>query len=150
MKRYLITDRPVRQDAEMIQVRNKELPVRDLVGLTRDILQANPASKVLVNTRLDVALVCGAHGLHLPAGSPAPSDFRRIAPAGFLIGVSCHSVDELPSMARSSTRSRSHPTLVRRWDWKACAQRAPQSACPSTRWAASRGRTPRRASKPAR
>jgi len=95
MKRYLITDRPVRQDAEMIQVRNKELPVRDLVGLTRDILQANPASKVLVNTRLDVALVCGAHGLHLPAGSPAPSDFRRIAPAGFLIGVSCHSVDEL-------------------------------------------------------
>jgi len=79
----------------MIQVRAKELSARTLADLVRGAMASARQSRVLVNTRTDVALACGAHGVHLPAGSIAPETIRRIAPVDFLIGVSCHTVEEL-------------------------------------------------------
>jgi thiamine-phosphate pyrophosphorylase len=100
MKRYCITDsldvaaRAAGDGVEMFQIRAKQLATRDLVDLVRGAV-ALPGRQILVNTRTDVALACGAHGVHLPAGSIAPSTIRRITPPGFLIGVSCHTVEEL-------------------------------------------------------
>lgn len=105
MKRYCITDsldvaaRAAAAGVEMIQIRAKELCARELAELVRGAV-ALGRSQILVNTRMDVALACGAHGIHLPAGSVAPNVWRRIAPPGFLIGVSCHSVDELEAAER--------------------------------------------------
>lgn len=100
MKRYCITDsldvaaRAAGDSVEMIQIRAKELSARALLDLVRGAV-AIPGAKILVNTRTDVALACRAQGVHLPAGSIAPSTVRRIAPPGFLIGVSCHTIHEL-------------------------------------------------------
>jgi thiamine-phosphate pyrophosphorylase len=84
---------PVHSDADWFQLRAKHLPARQLLALARQALQSNKI--VLVNSRLDVALAAGAHGLHLPSHSPPPQSFRALTPPGFLIGVSCHTHDEI-------------------------------------------------------
>jgi thiamine-phosphate pyrophosphorylase len=82
---------------EMIQIRERDLSTRALYVLAAAAMHLpNPCgTKILVNDRADVALAAGAAGVHLRGHAVSPSRVRSIAPAGFLIGVSCHSVEEV-------------------------------------------------------
>jgi thiamine-phosphate pyrophosphorylase len=79
---------------EWIQIREKDLSARALFELVEAALKLpNPHdSKIIVNTRADVALAAGAAGVHLPSGSPPARFWRK---RGFLVGVSCHSMDDV-------------------------------------------------------
>jgi thiamine-phosphate pyrophosphorylase len=80
-----------------IQIREKDLSARQLFELVRHAVALTAALgvKIIVNTRFDIALAAGAAGVHLPSGAPPPDRWRALAPAGFLIGVSCHTLPEL-------------------------------------------------------
>jgi thiamine-phosphate pyrophosphorylase len=107
-----------RGGVDYIQLREKDLSARELELLAREAVQVvreNPGyskletrnSKLLINSRLDVALACGADGVHLPAGDISAGDARatwdistRIAKREMrnaVIGVSCHSLAEVLS-----------------------------------------------------
>ena len=87
---------------DYIQLREKDLSTRELERLAVKALAALPgksSSKLLINSRLDVALACGAHGVHLPAGDLNPGDARalwsRASERACVIGVSTHSAREI-------------------------------------------------------
>jgi thiamine-phosphate pyrophosphorylase len=112
MLRYYITDRRTAGGIEAVlafvsraaaggvtwvQVREKDLAARELLELTRRVLAvtAPHGTRVLVNSRVDIALAAGAHGVHLPADSVPPKTLRPFVPPHFLIGVSTHDLDEV-------------------------------------------------------
>lgn len=83
---------------EMVQVREKDLGGRDLLELSRAVVEAAKAAggrgRVLVNDRLDVALAAKASGVHLPAEGLPIEAVRRSVPRRFLVGRSVHSLAE--------------------------------------------------------
>jgi len=79
-----------RAGVDYIQVREKDLSTRELESLAREVVsvvrQAErlatgdqpPATKLLINSRTDVALAVGADGVHLPSGDISPEEVRQI------------------------------------------------------------------------
>ena len=106
---------------DYVQLREKDLSTRDLEVLGREALSVirnsarasvheSPATRLLINSRTDVALAVGADGVHLRSDDVDPSEVRKIwreaqshisqnlgqSRAGeALIGVSCHSTDDV-------------------------------------------------------
>jgi thiamine-phosphate pyrophosphorylase len=108
---------------DYIQLREKDLSTRDLESLAREavnaIRKALPTvhyplpTALLINTRTDVALAVGAHGVHLRNDDLSAEEVRvlwkkcgvgapaRVQPRAPLIAVSCHSPAEVAQAAQA-------------------------------------------------
>ncbi len=88
---------------EYIQLREKDLGARALEELAMKAITVlgGSGTKLLINGRTDVALACGAHGVHLPSNDLPASEvhtiFARANMAEPVIGVSTHSAAEVAS-----------------------------------------------------
>jgi thiamine-phosphate pyrophosphorylase len=113
-----------RAGVDYIQLREKDLPTRDLESLARDAVKIvtelrteNPEIRtaLLVNSRTDVALAVKADGVHLRAGDISPQEVRAIwrkcgagalarerPPQDVIVGVSCHSSAEAAQAAAAA------------------------------------------------
>jgi thiamine-phosphate pyrophosphorylase len=113
-----------RAGIDYIQLREKDLPTRDLESLAGEAVKMIAQLKtenrklrtaLLINSRTDIALAVGADGVHLRAEDISPQDIREVwqhrdacgagAPARAnssrdpLIAVSCHSPAEVTRAA---------------------------------------------------
>ncbi|MBI1739650.1 MAG: thiamine phosphate synthase [Candidatus Koribacter versatilis] len=100
-----------RAAVDYIQLREKDLSTRELEALAKEVISIlrdherlatsdqRPATRLLINSRTDIALAVTADGVHLRGEDVSPSEVRRIwslcgagAPAREkpLIAVSCH------------------------------------------------------------
>jgi thiamine-phosphate pyrophosphorylase len=97
------TERWADKGIDYLQLREKDLPPATLAGLSRRILEALGGSdtKLLISSRLDIAVATVAHGVHLTAapGELTPAQVREVYAAAHLprpvVSVSCHSVAEV-------------------------------------------------------
>ncbi|HZR30110.1 MAG TPA: thiamine phosphate synthase, partial [Terriglobales bacterium] len=70
-----------RAGIDLIQLREKDLSVREIEAFVREMMQELkkfPQTRLLVNSRPDVAIAAGAHGVHLPANDISASEARVI------------------------------------------------------------------------
>jgi thiamine-phosphate pyrophosphorylase len=100
---------------DLIQLREKDLPARELERLAFAALHKihalrtenqKTATRLLINSRTDVAIACGADGAHLRSDDISPSQVRKIwaqatQSSHATISVSCHSS---PEVAQASSQ----------------------------------------------
>lgn len=84
-----------------IMLREKDLAARELFSLGQAILnRIRPhGGMLIVNDRIDVALALDAGGVHLGGASLPTNVVRHLLPERMLLGVSCHSAEDLASAA---------------------------------------------------
>ena len=91
-----IIEQAVAAGLDLIQIRERDLPVRRLLALVEEAVKRAGAgpTRILVNDRLDVAVATGAAGVHLPAHGFPVDEVHRSYPE-LLIGASTHNLEEL-------------------------------------------------------
>lgn len=82
--------------ADVIQLREKELPDRELLARARLLrkLTAQAGALLIINDRPDVALMSGADGVHLGQHDLPATDVRKLAGPDLIIGWSTHSPEQ--------------------------------------------------------
>lgn len=82
--------------ATAIQLRDKQMEGRELLETATAMAELCRRAGALffVNDRLDIALLCGAHGVHLGQDDLPADAARRLCPPGFIVGVSAQNEEQ--------------------------------------------------------
>ena len=92
---------------DFIQLREKDLPTRQLETLASKVVaivrETGAGTRLLINSRIDVAIAAGADGVHLRSDDISSAYARKVLlQAGCtkpIVGVSCHTLTEIQKAA---------------------------------------------------
>ena len=102
---YLITDfsygkekigEALRAGVDFIQLREKDISSAEYLRRARLLMELaeNSGAKVIINDRVDIALLCGADGVHLGQDDIPAADARRLLGSGKIIGVTAKTPEQ--------------------------------------------------------
>jgi thiamine-phosphate pyrophosphorylase len=136
---------------DYIQLREKDLPTRDLESLAREAVRAirealptdhHPLSTaLLINSRIDVALAVQADGVHLRSDDICPKEVgviwkkcgagapARVALPAPLIAVSCHSSTDVTEAATNGANLAVFAPVFEKKDANPAGLQALRQAC---------------------
>jgi len=82
--------------APIIQLREKELPAREVFELALELrrITREAGALFIVNDRVDIAAASGADGVHLGQDDLPVAAARRLLGAGALVGISARTVEQ--------------------------------------------------------
>ena len=82
--------------ATAIQLRDKELSGRKLLETATEMarLCKEAGALFIVNDRLYIAILSGAHGLHIGQSDIPLTEAKKLSPPSFIIGVSAQTIEE--------------------------------------------------------
>jgi thiamine-phosphate pyrophosphorylase len=99
------TRRWIADGVDLIQLREKDLPTASIAVVAREMLQIIAATasptKLLLNSRPDIAIATAAHGVHLTAapGELTPAQVRSLYTLSNrpepIISISCHTLEDV-------------------------------------------------------
>ncbi len=115
----------VRDGFDYIQLREKDLSSDALAALASEILEAIAATptptRLLINSRAEIAVATRAHGVHLTAAPEelTPAEVRRLYASAKLpppmVSVSCHSLIEVERARRNQADAILFAPVFEKW-----------------------------------
>ncbi len=84
---------------KMIQYRAKQKTDKEMLYEALEIRKLTKQANVLmiVNDRVDIALIVEADGVHVGQDDIEPQFIRKMVPKGFIVGLSTHSLEQVQS-----------------------------------------------------
>lgn len=83
----------VKAGVDLLQLRDKHGAAKDIARLASKLIaRMNPRVPLMINDRVDVALACGADGVHLGQDDLSIKLARKILGRGAIIGCSCQTL----------------------------------------------------------
>lgn len=95
-----VVGRAVSAGVRAVQLRERDLPIRELLSLALDLQRELSEMQLFINDRVDLAVALGCRGAHLRESSlPAPVVRALLRPSQ-LLGLSVHSIQDAVAAER--------------------------------------------------
>lgn len=99
-----IVQRMLAGGAKLIQLRDKEASAKEMMEAARDCLELTRAvgAKLIINDRVDVAMITDADGVHLGQDDLTVEEARALLGPDKIIGLSTHSLAQVEAALTTS------------------------------------------------